>query len=159
MAIEIEGDFDALIVEITQTGERARKNAARRMGQEAERIQKLAQDYAPVDTHALEESIKVERYQGDGFGSRVSWMVYVDGGHTKVVDGKVKNVGEYALMQHEGLVRAPNGGWSLSWSPGPGTRQKMAELGVFCGPKFLERAADERENAIAESVFNAVKES
>lgn len=159
MAIKVDGDFSALVVEIAQTGERARKNAARRMGLEAERVAELARDYAPVDTHALEESIKIERYQDDGAGGRVTWLVYVDGGHTKIVDGKEKNVGEYALMQHEGLVRAPNGGWSHSWHPGPGTIKKMAETGNLCGPKFLERAMDEREVEIEKSVFNAVRES
>ncbi len=154
MAIEITGDFDELIVEIRQTGERARKNAARRMGQEAERIQQLARDYAPVDSEGIEESIRVEKEGGERIGERVSFTVFVDGDHI-APDGTP--VGEYAFMQHEGLVRAKGGGWTYNWHPGPKTRQKMAELGVFCGPKFLERAADEREQEIAESVFNAVR--
>lgn len=155
MAIEIDGNFDELIVEITQSGQRARKNAARRMGQEAERIKQLAIDYAPVDVKGIEESISIEKIGGEEVGERVEFTVYVDGEH--VADDGTE-VGEYAYMQHEGLVRAKGGGWTYNWHPGPGTRQKMAALGVFCGPKFLERAADERADEVAKSVFNAVKE-
>lgn len=157
MAIKVDGDFEALIVEITQTGERARKNAARRMGQEAERIAQLARDYAPVDSGGLEaeKAIKVESIISEGTG-RAEFYVYIDGGFV-APDGT--EIGEYALMQHEGLVRASNGGWSHDWHPGPGTIEKMASTGNLCGPKYLERAAAEREDEIEQSVFNAVKES
>lgn len=158
MGIRIETDMSALITEITQTGDRVMKNAARRMKQESERIEQLAKDYAPVDTGAIEDSIKIEPYREGG--GRVSYMVYVDGSHTVVDEfDRTKNVGNYAYMQHEGLVPAKGGGWTYNWHPGPETRAKMAALGVFCGPKFLERAADERESAVVESVFNAVQES
>ncbi|MEO9387054.1 hypothetical protein [Chromobacterium phragmitis] len=156
MGIKVDGDFNALIVGLTQEGQRVMKNASRRMAQEAERIRTLAIDYAPVDTHGIEESIKIERYQAPAFGSRVEFYVYVDGGHI-AADGTP--VGEYAYYQHEGLVRMKGGGWGYNWHPGPATLEKMASLGVFCGPKFLERAADERESEIEESIFNAIKDS
>ena len=151
MAITITGDLDALIQTIEQTGKRAVDHAARRMGAEAEKVAQLARDYAPVEHHGLEEAITVE---GDksGINGRKVYRIFVDENAPELnEDGSPTGrlVGRYAGYMHEGS----------DYKLGKLSREKAAALGVRVGPKFLERAADERADEIEKSVYNAARQA
>ncbi|WP_028449708.1 hypothetical protein [Chitinibacter tainanensis] len=137
---------------IEQVGKRVMKHAVDRMRLEAERMRELAIDYAPVDTGRLENAIKIAEDQG-GINRRKRFFVYVDEQH--VEDGKA--VGEYLYFIHEGFSRGKDGSIRASYELGELSQAKDAGRGVV-GPKFLERAGEERAKAVSASIYNAVKE-
>lgn len=136
-----DGTLGFLETVLRQTGKKAMNGASRRMGVEAERIQKRAQMYAPVDTGGLEEAIKVDKSIDDN--RRVEFSVYVDGDMT-APDGTPLR--DYAFEMHES-----------SYKLGPKSEIKADTIGVKVGRKFLERAAAEAKDRVLESVFNEIK--
>ena len=108
-------------------------------------VAELAKKFAPVDLGNLEDSIKV-RSQRDGVRGRYTYEVYVD--ETHEAEGKV--VGDYASYMHEGYIDGK------PYKLGPGSLEKQAELGVEVGPKFLDRAKDELEASIKQSVADGI---
>lgn len=136
-----DGTMDFLETVLKQTGKKARDGAARRMGIEAERIQKRAINQAPVDERGIENSIKIDRSINDD--RRVEFSVYIDP-DTIADDGTP--VRDYVLEMHEG-----------SYKLGPKSEEKADALSVKVGRKFLERAATEAKERVAESVFNEIK--
>jgi hypothetical protein len=92
---------------------------------EAQQIQKKAREYAPFETGALMEAIKVE-----GMERRTAWAVYID--RNAPDDTERYTVGTYFLRLHE----------ESDWKPGPGTVPPR-------GPKYLERAYRERARGFA----------
>lgn len=137
-----DGTLDFLEVILKQTGKRAMAGGARRMGIEAERIQKRAIEQAPVDTHGLEDAIKIDKNLNDD--RRVEYSVYVDG-DMLAPDGTP--IRDYALEMHE----------SRSYKLGKKSQEKADALSVIVGPKYLERAADLAKERVNESVFNEIK--
>lgn len=141
-------ELDAIRAVIEQVGLKAVDHAARRMKSEQEKIQQLAMDYVPVDDGDMEKAIKLDE-DTSGINRRKVFYVYVDPDVEADV-GKshgVKFTGDYMLWLHES-----------EYDLGDKSKAKAAALGVRVGPKFMERAAAERENAVEDSVYNAVKE-
>lgn len=136
-----DGTLDFLETVLKQTGKKAMNGAARRMGIEAERIQKRAINQAPVDERGIENSIKIDRSIGDN--RRVEYSIYID---PDVISGDGTPVRDYVLEMHEG-----------SYNLGEKSEAKADALSVKVGRKFLERAATEAKERVAESVFNEIK--
>lgn len=116
-------------------------NARKVMQAAADRIEKEAKLNAPVDTHALEDSIRQTKSYST-FRGRLQIDIDVGG----FVDGV--NVDLYALEVHENYD---------SRNPGPGTLAKMAaNPGRHIGSKFLERAAQAETPKVQPSLIQAV---
>lgn len=153
---------DMFAVALEQTGNRVMKHAVERMELEAHRIAKLAREWAPYDTGALESAIKVESDR-EGTNRRKRFFVYIDPSVTQTDPNtsEPKPVGQYAMYMHEGIrgfgmLSLDN--WSDGYNLGERSKIKDAGRGVV-GAKFLERAARERESALLASVYNAAREA
>lgn len=148
MAITIDKGFDGLIVSIEQIGKKAVDHAIRRMGSEAEKIRDLAIEYAPVEHGGLEEAIIVDEDRSGINGRKVFYVLVDETAPELDEDGSPtgRSVGQYAEYMHEGT----------DYKLGKRSQEKNASGKV--GPKFLERAADEREDEVEQSVYNAVRE-
>jgi hypothetical protein len=139
--IKVHTDIGNLVAELRQVTQKAVRGVSDVIREEGEIIAELARDYAPVDQGNLESAIKV-REERTGYNRRYEVDVYIDpdvpapeldakGNIVKGTEGKT--VGDYAMEMHEG-----------DYNLGIGSRQKADALGVKVGPKFLERAVDER---------------
>ena len=134
---------------LQQVGERVVKGATAVLKEGAEAIAEKAKSNAPVDTHGLEEAIKVERVQArsaDGrFGSsRVGYNVYVDFNST---NEKGKSIGEYAWRMHALLAPYGSGAYNLGEAS-----QAKAAAGHDVGGLYLERAVIDYKPAIVERI-------
>jgi hypothetical protein len=116
---------DSIRVRLSQEAGRISKAVNDALKHEAEVIQNKARDYAPFETGALMEAIKVE-----GMERRTSWAVYID--RAMPDDTGKYTVGDYFLRLHE----------ESDWKPGPGTIRPR-------GNKYLERAYRERARGFA----------
>lgn len=116
-------------------------NARKVMQSAADQIVKEAKLNAPVDTHALEDSIRQTKSYST-FRGRLQIDIDVGG----FVDGI--NVDLYALEVHENYDGR---------MPGPGTLAKMAaNPGRHIGSKYLERAAATVQPKVQPSLIQAV---
>jgi HK97 gp10 family phage protein len=131
---------NALMAQLRSTGLLVPANARKVMQKAADQIEE-AKLNAPVDTHALERSIRqIKSYST--FRGRLQIDIDVGG----VVDGI--DVDVYALEVHENYD---------SRNPGPGTLAKMAaNPGRHIGAKFLERAAQTVQPKVQPSLIQAV---
>lgn len=138
MGMTVEGIDEAMAV-LYQSGERVTRGLVGKMRHEAEAIQKLAQQYAPLDHGNLEEAIKIETLGGgrDSRGRfvRKAFEVFID---MNARGYKGEPISQYAYEMHELLLPYGAGGFNL----GPQSRQKDGGRGVV-GGRFLERAVDE----------------
>lgn len=146
--VSVDGNvLNEVVTRIEQTGDRAIRGALDEMRSEAEEIQQLARQFAPVDTEGLEDSISVDEDRS-GVNRRTVLLVYIDGTH---MAGDGTQIGKYAHYIHE----------SPGYNLGPKSLEKSARLGGGVGPKFLQRAAAERgpflRKAIAERVKRAIR--
>jgi len=138
MGMTLEG-ADELRALLTQGGERVTKGIVEQMHKEAKAIQKLAQQYAPLDHGNLEKAIKIAALGGgrDGRGrfQRKSFEVFLD---MNARGYKGEAISTYAYRMHELLLPYGAGGFNL----GKKSRDKDAGRGIV-GGRFLERAVDE----------------
>lgn len=147
MGLEIKG-IEALLANLSQTGDRAVRGVSDEIKRGAKKIQDLAREYAPEDEGNLSESIKVE-VDRSGINGRVQAFVYVDG-DAAAEDG---TVGDYALAVHEGVAPYGSGGHGRI---GEKSMAKDAGRGVV-GGKFMERAVDQLQVEIAEDLTQAAR--
>lgn len=154
--IKIETNVAELIAELRQTTDRAVRGVSDVLREEGHEIADLARDYAPVDQGYLESAIKV-REERTGANRRYEVDVYIDGdvpapdldSKGNVVKGtEDKTVGDYAIEMHE----------NTEYKLGIGSKQKAAALGVEVGPKFLERAVDDRREITVRKARAKVKD-
>lgn len=114
-----------------------RANARNTAHTEASYIMEIAEDQAPFDTGELEKAftLRTNRLRSD----RTMFNVEVGG----VVDGV--NVDEYAWIMHES-----------SYNLGELSRVKQSRVGRIVGPKYLERAFEEREGPMMQAIYIAL---
>jgi hypothetical protein len=149
VGLTFDADFgEKLTVSLTQTGERIVASVNDVLADSAEEIQRTAQWYAPEDSGALEEAIKVKKQRG-GLRGRNVFTVFVDP-NVRNPDGTY--VGSYADLMHEFL--APYGDPAI-YFPGKGTRSK----GPQAGGKYLARAFQDIRQRIAGRVGAAVRKA
>lgn len=145
MGMNVTG-LDELAIKLSNIAEKVPANARKVMHRESDKIVKMAQLYAPVDKHNLEQAIHKEvGYEGRG---RLTISIVAGG----IVNGV--NVDQYAAEIHENYE---------GMKPGKGTLAKQAENpGVRVGGKFLDRAvADSKpklEKAMIQQVERDMKE-
>lgn len=136
--MKTEGMEEALAL-LYQTGDRVTRGVVGRMRVEAEAIEKLAREYAPIDHGNLEQAIKIETLGGgrDSRGRfvRKAFEVFID---MSATGHHGEPISKYAYEMHELLLPYGAGGFNL----GPLSRQKDGDRGVV-GGRFLERAVDE----------------
>ncbi len=127
---------------LNQTGAKAMRGISNVMRQAAVRIRDLARDYAPIKTGLLQNSIDYMTIR-DG-NRRNSYVVYVDMEATKMISkGKIRELGEYAFLMHEGLSPYGSGRYKL----GEKSATKRAG-GKKVGGRFLTRAMTDGLNSI-----------
>ncbi len=143
MGMTLEGADEAMAL-LYQTGQRVTRGVVGKMRSEAEAIQKLAQQYAPVDHGNLGEAIEIRTLGGgrDELGRfmRKSFEVFINmnaSGH------RGEPISQYAYEMHELLLPYGAGGFNL----GKLSQQKDAGRGIV-GGRFLERAVDEVSKGI-----------
>lgn len=127
----------ALSNALAQADREGRARARDAAHTEASFIMEIAEDQAPFDTGELEKAFKlnINRLRSD----RTIFNVEVGG----MVDGV--NVDEYAWVMHE-----------ASYKLGPGSLAKQSGVGRLVGPKYLERAYDEREGPMMSAILQAL---
>lgn len=145
---KVNCDVAGLIAAIERIGGEAANGASKAMQSGADEILKRAKDYAPVDTHDLEKSIKMDIDDRDSLGrfKRKAFYIYVDEADDRV--------GEYAMTMHEELAPYGSGFYHL----GKGSQEKDAGRGVV-GGKFLERAVEEMSDHIIRDVEYIVEKT
>lgn len=124
-------------------------HAARTMRRAAERIVKKARDYAPEDTAALVNSIRVE--ESRGARGRLELRLIVGGGEPVSVNGRMVNLDQYAAIVHEAYENM------LVYGPGERTLEKMARFPGKVGSGFLTRAAEEETPALDYALIEGVR--
>ena len=138
-----DNTLDFLHTVLYQTGKKAMDGASRRMGQEAEAIQKRAIEQAPVDERGIEKSIKIDK-ELDG-NRRITYSIFIDG---NTISGDGTPVRDYVYEMHEGSYKLGKASW-----------EKSMRLSRMVGPKFLSRAADIARDRVNQSVFNEIKKA
>lgn len=134
--------LEPTIAMIKNDMERASRAARRRMDVEAEKIKELSVSYAPVDEGNLEDAHVIVK-ERDEHRRKV---VYV-GVDQSAPGTRANSVGDYADRMHES-----------SYNLGPESLRKDAGRGVV-GPKFLERALEERRPHLNEGLREEVKKA
>lgn len=120
MPMRVRQRLDNVRVRLQRAGGAITKEVNDALQKEAEKIQKKARDYAPLEHGPLMNAIKVENLD-----RRTAWAVFVD--RDAPDDTDEYTVGLYYLRLHE----------ESDWKPGPKTVWPR-------GPKYLERAYRER---------------
>lgn len=128
--------MSAVLARLRELSSDAHVAAAGALHAEGEAIKVRSQDFAPVDRSNLEVAHNVATQAA---GGSVKTTISVGG----TVDGV--NVDNYAAWTHEG-----------DYNLGPKSQAKADASGQPVGPKYLERAFREREQAIPKNVANAV---
>lgn len=113
--------------------------AADALHDQGERLADRSKELAPVDKHNLEAAHHVET---ERHPDRVLTTISVGG----VVNGV--DVDEYVEFIHDG-----------DYKLGPGSLAKATGTGQPVGPKFLDRALDERKDKIVAAVDDAVQKA
>jgi hypothetical protein len=115
----------------------ARANAKAVAKEEAEIVKKIGEAQAPLDTGELEKAftLTMNRLRSD----RTLFNIEVGG----IVNGV--DVDEYALKMHESAYKL-----------GHLSEVKQARVGRVVGPKYLERAFDERVEIMTRRVNDAL---
>lgn len=129
--MRVTSDFQNVQARLRVAAQRVPQEVRAALKVEAENIQKLARDYAPLDQGNLMESIKIAN-----LGQRLAFAVYIDPNHPD--DTGRYTVGVYAFRLHE----------DTNWTPGPKTIKPR-------GPKFLERALRERSKGMLKRLADA----
>lgn len=135
MGLKIKLNTQHLEVSILQIGEKALANGARSLRRIAERVERLAKEYAPLDDGDLQNAI--ETLKGKDEHMRVTYIVRVNPDVVASMDGEgnaKKHVADYALLMERGMRPQGSG-----YNPGPGTLQKR-DAGMDAGGKFMARA-------------------
>jgi hypothetical protein len=132
----------------------ARRRSVRLLREAAEKMQTIAQQMAPIDDGELESAIKVDvsaAKDDRGRFQRRSVTVYIDMGMAASTHGKQpRSVGDYAYFVHEHVT--PYGPEKL----GPRSQEKQLSTLYQVGGGFLDRAAEEIEDAYFESVSSMI---
>lgn len=144
---KVECDTVRLVTNIKQLGDRVKRGISNVMVKEGEKMHELAVSYAPVDKGNLEEAIQLESTRS-GVHGRTVVTLFVDESF-EATDSKT--VGDYLTLIHEGLAPYGSGAFNL----GKKSKAKR-DAGNDVGGKFLERAVDERANALASAVQKIV---
>lgn len=139
--------FTRLQFSLQRLGKTAPAHAARTLRRAALRIVEKAKLYAPEDTSALVDSIRLEEVPG----RRITFRVVMGGG--QMTEWGVP-LDLYATLVHEHYDSIRTSGKYV----GQGTRDKEAS-GIAVGEFFLTRAAEEEEGALARAAAEAVKEA
>lgn len=117
---------DELTAQLRYLAQKVPAGARKVMHRQSEIIVEEAKLNAPVDTHELEDSIRLDKGYEDRGRLKIDIVV---GGMVRGVD-----VDQYAMLIHENYE---------SMKPGPGTiAKRAANPGRYVGGKFLERAVD-----------------
>lgn len=136
MSITVTG-IDELRYLLEQGGQKAVRGVVDQMRKEAEAIQKLAQEMAPLDLGNLEEAIKVRELGGGrsrmGRFQKKSFEVFVDG-DMPVPERPGKHISDYAWEMHQHLT--PYGFLKL----GKHSQAKQEGSKEVVGGGYLERA-------------------
>lgn len=153
MGVEIRG-IDELTALLTRTADTTNRNMAEVLKREAHEVARLAKEFSPVDSGALEDSWQVIELGGDrdyrGRFTKKSYVIQVDPSATDP-DGRPTSV--YGLEMHEHLAPYGSGMYKL----GPLSRAKNAGSGRV-GGRFLERAIDEVEYGLMARMQKVVRE-
>lgn len=143
MAVKIVG-VDELTAMLDRTADDTTREMAKVLQRGAEDVARLASEFSPRDSSALENAWEVVEMGGErdyrGRFTKKSYVVQVDPMATDP-DGRPTSL--YALEMHEHLAPYGSGRYQLSTHPG-GSRDKDGGRGVV-GGRFLERAVDEVE--------------
>lgn len=145
MGLTLKWNARQLEANLQQVSRAAMANGARSLRRIAMRIQKLAQDNAPIDDGELENAIKIEE-RTDG-NRRKAFTVYVDGNEPA---GDDKTVGDYAILQERYLT--PAGKWQL----GDGSQAKR-DGGKDVGGRFMDRAVKKGAERAVQDVGNEMR--
>mgnify|MGYP001037944824 CR=1 FL=1 len=136
---------------IENDAERSSRAALREVERGAKKIVERARRQAPVDEGNLENAIKILGHDRGGLNRRKRIVVGVDGS-MPVPERPGKTVGDYAGLMHENLQ--PYGIFEL----GEKSRDKQRNNpDVIVGGKFLERAAQDLQQEIAQAVLAALR--
>lgn len=140
MGLVVEGMLQLEEMLVLRLGTNNKRRVVAKLFDQADKIAALAKKMAPVDTHGVEQAIKVRPERGAGGGRerngagqfvRTEVEVYVDG---SMANRDGVPVGQYAYYAHELIEPAgPN-------KLGPASLAKQASQGVQVGGGFLDRA-------------------
>ena len=148
MSLKIRG-IDDMVFKLENDAKRASEGARFAMKDGAEKIAKLASDFAPEEIGNLGLSIKADMEKAYS-KARAHFVVYVDEStpaeHPEKLSTAGKTVGDYAFYMHEGIIPG------VQYKLGKQSLRKQADLGVVVGIKFLERAVIELEDEIYHDV-------
>lgn len=132
MGLRVSHPNGDVATSLEQTGQKSVRGGADVLREGAKKIADRAREYAPVDEGNLEAAIHAGEDRG-GINRRVRTYVEV----ADQVNGV--RVEDYALEMHESV-----------YNLGPKSAEKAAQTGKAVGRKYLERAADDFEDEIAE---------
>lgn len=155
MGVKVKMNVQTLETRIAQDADRALANGARSLRRIAERIEKMAKDFAPEDDGDLKDAIEV--IPGEDELRRKTYIVRVNPDHPAHSDrdGNVnKTVGDYALLIERGLAPYGDGTYHL----GPKSEAKAAS-GKDVGGRFMRRAFNKAVERALKDVGDAVKSS
>jgi hypothetical protein len=110
----------------------------------AREIRNLARNYAPVDKHNLEKAIIDDATKKTG-RAYSEYVVGVDES-VPIPDRPDKEVGDYAMLMHEG-----------TYNLGTKSQDKAVRLGVNVGPGYLYRAFKESRESVVKYVEGVLK--
>jgi len=129
------------ILSLRHIGDRVVDKARKTMHRAAKRIQKRAEEYAPVDEGDLQRSIYIEStYVGNNRRLQINLQI-------RPADAAADpRLGIYSVIMHEG-----------EYQLGPKSAAKDAGRGVV-GPRFLTRAANWEEEKLNAAMTAAIKE-
>lgn len=147
MSLTFKGpDLDDFLTEFEQSTAQTRREAKKVLYQGAKDVAHSAKRMAPVDTHDLEQAIRVEQVRLNQ--DYILMEVGVDD----------PSVDDYALLMHENLLPfgagVPSAPGQRPPTLGPGSEAKDAtnDSEHRVGGKFLERSLDLHEERIVEEV-------
>lgn len=145
-----EASFTRIELSLRRLSRSVPRDAARTLRRAMDRVVAKAKLYAPEDTTALVESIRVEESK---VGNRAQFKVTMGG--PQMTEWGVP-LDHYAVAVHEHYESFVTSGEYM----GEGTKKKMA-MGIPVGSHFLDRAMEEERDALvraaAESVKNVIK--
>lgn len=114
-------------------GDQLKRDVRAEVREAAREIMERSRQFAPVDKGNLEAAHNLRTRRSNSTSLEIDISV---GGSVGGV-----NVSQYAMIMHEG-----------EYNVGELSQAKAAALGVFVGPKFLERALEEGEPKVIQAL-------
>lgn len=142
-------NLSAVLLNFARVEEKVARGSLAQLRKSAEKVAKLARDYAPVDTGDLEDAIEAQENRNRTALGRFGATTIDVGVNVSKLNLEEHGGYDYSVQMHED----PN------YNLGPLSEAKQSATGKQIGYKYLERALEDLKPEIQRDMAEAIRRS